>query len=226
MGSNPTPGTLDPVTGLSPRTLRLLLAVLVVGVVVSTVATIGGAEPGCPEARYGCATYREGESVVVGILVTPGMDSDHVEAQVDAAIEARGRHLGGRPLRAFVWRAPCSAEGGAEGARELATDPLDAPPVFAIVALACDRAIRPAAQILADSGLTLVTTTPPPPLEHNSWTTVDASDLAASGGLDSVVELLLETADSLAHPHDGNVLIPRTPILRRLRSLEADGLPA
>ena len=224
MGSNPTPGTLDPVTGLSSRTLRLLVVVIVVGVVVSTAATIGGAEPGCPDARYGCATYREAEAVIVGVLVTSDMDAEDVTAEVRAAIDARGGQLEGRPLRPFVWRAPCSAEGGAEGARELATDPLDAPPAFAIAAVACDTAVRPAAQILADSGIALVTTTPPPPLAHNSWTTLDGSAMARSEGLGSVIGTILDGARELARLHDGDLLIPRTPLLRHLQMTGLDAV--
>jgi hypothetical protein len=145
---------VEPVTGLSRRALVALGIVLVLGVVASTVATALSADPdpGCIDAAYDCATFRAGEPVVLGVL----SNRDDVDRAVRLVAELWGHDLGGRPLRVLAWDDRCTPEGGSRGARELATDSPDEPPVLAVVGATCRAAITPAAQILSDSGVTLV----------------------------------------------------------------------
>jgi ABC-type branched-subunit amino acid transport system substrate-binding protein len=204
---------VEAVTGLSRRSLILLGLALVIGVVASTVATVvsPSARPGCPEAEYGCATFEPGEPVVLGVLAS---DGDTASA-VRMAVELHGGRLAGRPVRILAWTDGCRVPSAARGARELATDAPDEPPVVAVVAETCLRALTPAAQILSDSGVTLVSTAPvalPTSAGDPSFYLVPGADPqgevapAAAGAI-------LDVAQSLARPGpDGALLIPRTPL--------------
>jgi hypothetical protein len=213
---------VDPVTGISSRNLRLLAVIVVAGVVAATIATASPSDPTCPDERFGCATFQEGEAMVLGVLVTDDTAGDELAAAVRGAVAERGGELAGRRLRPFVWRTTCEAEGAAEGARQLATDPLDAPPTFAVIAATCPAATLPTAQILADSGRVLVSSTRPPLLTRNADTTLDASASAMEEGLTGLVSLVLDVAEETAFEAGGEVLIPRTGLLLALRD---EGLP-
>jgi hypothetical protein len=204
---------VEAVTGLSRRSLILLGLALVVGVVASTVATVvsSGARPGCPDAEYRCATFKPGEPVVLGVLAS---DGDTARA-VRMAVELHGGRLGGRPVRILAWRDRCRVSSAAQGARELATDAPDEPPVLAVVAETCPRALTPAAQILSDSGVTLVSAIPvplPPPAGHPSFYLVPGADPRAEVA-PTAADAILDVSRSLARTDpDGALLIPRTPL--------------
>ncbi|HEX2029999.1 MAG TPA: ABC transporter substrate-binding protein, partial [Actinomycetota bacterium] len=154
---------------MSKRPLLLAIVGLLglgAAVAVSTALTVAGdgTDPRCPDEAYGCATFRPGEAVRVGLLVTRAGadDATAVAARRGArlAIEAHGPRLAGRPLDLLVQTPECSARGAARGARELASDPPFEPPVLAVVGMTCRAALQPAVQILSDSGVAYVTATP------------------------------------------------------------------
>jgi hypothetical protein len=204
---------VEAVTGLSRRSLFLLGLALVLGVVASTVATVvsSSARPGCPDAEYGCATFEPGEPVVLGVLFSRG----DVVRSVRQAIGGHGGRLAGRPVRILAWNDGCRVSSATQGARELATDAPDEPPVVAVVAETCPRALTPAAQILSDSGVTMVSSTPvalPPSAGHPSFYLVPGADprgnmaAAAAGAMLDVSQSLARTGP------DGSLLVPRTPL--------------
>jgi hypothetical protein len=203
---------VEAVTGLSRRSLILLGLALTLGVVASTVATVvsSGARPGCRDADYRCATFEPGEPVVLGVLASGG---DAVSA-VRMAVELHGGRLAGRPVRILAWKDGCHVSSAAQGARELATDAPDEPPVLAVVAATCPRALAPAAQILSDSGVTLVSATPvilPPPTGHPSFYLVPGADPPAN--VAAAAGAILDVSESLARTDpDGALLVPRTPL--------------
>jgi hypothetical protein len=224
---------VEPVTGLSRRALLLLGVALALGVVASTVATSVSArgEADCPDIDYGCARFEPSEAVLIGVLSSRG----DVHRAVRLVAELRGNGFAGRSLRVAAWNDRCTPEGAAEGARQLATDSPDEPPVIAVVGDTCGRAITPAAQILSDSGITLVSLSatrlpatagrpryylglgpaPIAPLQ-----TLEAafaqrygppSPPAARAAL--AADALLSTSEALARPSaDGTLLVPRTPL--------------
>jgi hypothetical protein len=204
---------VEAVTGLSRRSLILLGLALVVGVVASTVATVvsSGARSGCPDAEYRCAAFEPGEPVVLGVLAS---DGDTARA-VRMAVELHGGRLAGRPVRILAWKDRCRVSSAAQGARELATDAPDEPPVLAVVAETCPRALTPAAQILSDSGVTLVSAIPvplPPPAGHPSFDLVPGADPRAEVA-PTAADAILDVSRSLARTDpDGALLIPRTPL--------------
>jgi hypothetical protein len=203
---------VDPVTGFSRRGVIALGATVAFGIVAATVASFieERTEAPCPDRRYGCATFHAGEPILIGAL----FPSTAASGGVEEAVELRGGTLLGRPVEVLAWAAPCTAEGGAEAARELATDPPDGPPVIAVVGATCRAATTPAAQILSDSGITLISTngtelpsTVGRPRYYLRYSVrgMDSSLLAA--------ELVFQAAERLAVPGpDGDLLVPRTPL--------------
>ncbi len=157
MGSNPTPGTaVDPVTGLSRRQHIALGLLIPLGIVGSTLATLVDerGDDACPDEAYECTTLELGESIVIG-LVNASAPS---EAWPVADLQAQHfPPIQGHPVRLDLLRPGCSAEAAAEEVRELASDPPDEPPAVLVIAAACDPAAGPMAQILSDSGITLLT---------------------------------------------------------------------
>ena len=204
---------MEAVTGLSRRSLILLGLALVIGVVASTVATVvsSSARPGCPDADYRCATFEPGEPVVLGVLASDG----ETARAVRMAVDLHGGRLAGRPVRILAWKDGCRVSSAAQGARELATDAPDEPPVLAVVAETCPRALTPAAQILSDSGVTLVSAIPvplPPPAGHPSFYLVPGADPRAEVA-PAAADAILDVSQSLVRSDpDGALLIPRTPL--------------
>ena len=210
---------MDPVTGLSSRSLRLLGLLVLLGIAAGTVAALGGAAPGCPEERYGCATSHQDEPAVVGVLVTSGLDG--LDEEVRATVADYGPFMS-RSLQVRVEAVACDPVEGTEAARQLATDPLDEAPAFAVIAAACPRVLLPAAQILGDSAVPLVTTTAPGVVPRNARSLLDGSEVAARDGAEALGSLVLEAAEGLALEHDADLLVPRIPLIH---ALEAAGLP-
>jgi hypothetical protein len=207
-GSNPAPGTrVDPVTGLSHRTLTSLGIVVVFGVAASTVATVADVrgEPGCPDQRYGCATFEPGEPVQIGILF-PG----HLAGEVQAALHPLG-DVNGRSLRVLSFDGRCSAKAAAEAAREFATDPPDGPPVVAVLGETCPAAEIPVAQILSDSGITFISVLEAayPPGSVGYYLAGSPGNTVEEGAF-TAAEAVVRSAERAALEHDGDLLIPRT----------------
>ncbi|MGH2677968.1 MAG: ABC transporter substrate-binding protein [Actinomycetota bacterium] len=204
---------MEAVTGLSRRSLILLGLALVLGVAASTVATVvsSSARPGCPDGDYGCATFEPGEPVVLGVLSSDGDAADAVRM----AAELHGGRLAGRPIRILAWNDGCRVSSAAVGARELATDAPDEPPVMAVVAETCPRALTAAAQILSDSGVTMVSPTSvalSPSAGHPSFYLVP-DPASQSEEAAAVAGAILDVSESLARTDPGGaLLIPRTPL--------------
>ncbi|MGH2686531.1 MAG: hypothetical protein ACRDJP_13790, partial [Actinomycetota bacterium] len=161
-------------------------------------------------------TSHEGEPVVLGVLVTS--DLEPAAEEVRDAVAGRDRFLS-RPLQVRVEVAACDPVEGTEAARQLATDPLDEAPAFAVIAAACPRVLLPVAQILGDSAIPLVTVTPPGATPRNPRSLLDGSSADGAGNL---ATLVLETAEGLAVESEEDLLVPRIPLIR---ALEARGLP-
>jgi hypothetical protein len=224
---------VDPVTGLSRRALMILGAAIALGVAASTVATLVSArgQPGCPDVTYGCARFESGEAVIIGVLSS----RRDVRRAVRVVVDLRDHRIGARPLGVLAWDDRCTPEGGAQSARELATDSPDEPPVIGVVGETCPRAITPAAQILSDSGVTLVSLSAPdlpatagrpryylglgqgpasPPQGFEAAyggrygpPSVQATQAAAAA------DVMVGAAQSLARRDaEGTLLVPRTPL--------------
>ena len=224
---------MEPVTGLSRRTLLTLGVALVLGVVASTVATSVSArgQPDCPDIDYGCARFEPSEAVVIGVLSS----REDVRRAVHLVAELRGSRFAGRFLRVAAWDDRCTPEGGAEGARQLATDSPDEPPVVAVVGETCGRAITPAAQILSDSGITLASLSaarlpptagrpryylglgpaPTGPLQtfEAAYTQRYGPPSAQAARAALAADTVMATSESLARTgSEGTLLVPRTPL--------------
>jgi hypothetical protein len=206
---------VESVTGLSRRALIALGVAVVLGVAASTVAGIIGSrgQPGCPDLAYRCATFEPGEPVVLGALL-PETNGPGARA-LRQVVERRGGTFLGRPLEIASWGSGCTPKGATNGVRELASDPPDGPPVIAVIGGACQEAAVPAAQILSDSGITLLlpeSVAIPPTAGPTRYA---LRTMAADGpsSIAGAAELVLVAAAELALKGDeGEVLIPRTPL--------------
>jgi hypothetical protein len=184
---------VDPVTGFSRRSLLALGVAVALGVGASTVATLVEASRGdCPDRAYGCARFEPGEPVRIAVVVS----SDGADLSAPAEVL-------GRPLRVLEFRVGCSVEDAADAARQVATDPPDGPPVLGAVASTCPQAGIPLAQILDDSGISLVAEDPAPP-------PVPADFLLTGPEPAEAAAAILEVAGRVAVESDGTVLVPRT----------------
>ena len=196
-GSNPAPGTLvDPVTGLSRRSLLFLAVAVALGVVASTVATViaASSKGACPDEAYGCARFEDGEAVQLAMVVArPGPASMDVPSG-----------LGGRPVEVHEFAVGCSVEDAVTAAREIATDPPDGPPFLAAASATCPRASLPIAQILDDSGISLVVTGEEPELPR------PAGFALAGPSPSAALASVLQVAEGLVEQDDHALLVPRT----------------
>ena len=116
-----------------------------------------GGGPTCPEGDT-CVEVGAGEPIKIGTLLvitgenaSLGLDSQHgVEL---AASEGIGRsEILGHPIELVNEDDGCSAEGGTTGATSLAADP----EIVAVVGTSCSSAGEPAAQILSDAQVAIV----------------------------------------------------------------------
>jgi hypothetical protein len=224
---------VESVTGLSRRSLLILAGAILLGVVASTVATVVSAQgkPGCSDAEYGCARFEAGEPVVIGVL----SPRPEVRRAVRLVADLRGRRFAGRGLRVLAWNDRCTPRGGAAGARELATDSPDEPPVVASLGATCSTAMTPAAQILSDSGVTLAsvspTSLPDSAGDPRFYLWLGPVPTAAVASFEAAyahrygppppeappaafaTDTLLQVAESLARTDaDGSLLVPRIPL--------------
>ena len=179
--------------------------------VAGSIATRG--QPGCPDLAYRCATFEVGEPVVIGAMF-PAAEGHEVQALREVIRRREGTFLG-RPLRLAPWGTGCTPEGGTEAARELATDLPDGPPVVAAIGGGCPGAAVPAAQILSDSGITLLLpeSFTVPPTAGPARYTLAVIPTAAAESIAGAAELILSAAADLAlEGEDGELMIPRTPL--------------
>jgi hypothetical protein len=156
---------VDPVTGLSRRQAIALAFLIPLGIVASTVATAISeqVDSRCPDERYECATLQEGEPVILGLVAASdaSMDWPLTEA-VEQGIGNTA--VEGHPVLVDIRLPGCDAEAASQDVRELASDPPDEPPAAAVVGALCAAAAVPMAQILSDTGTTLVALNEVPPV--------------------------------------------------------------
>jgi hypothetical protein len=200
---------VDPVTGFSRRSLLALAVAVALGVVASTVATvIETSAAACPDPAYGCASFEPGEPLQIAAVVSSG----HGDLGVAGAVPAR---VLGRPVRVLTFRVGCSVDEAVRAARDIATDPPDGPPVLAAISATCSPAAVSVAQILDDSGISILLAGDPYPPPVPAGFALEGLDPAAAA------TAVLEVAARVAVEHEGALLVPRT----RLRDgLLAEGL--
>jgi len=189
---------VDPVTGFSRRSLLALAAVVALGVVASTVATvIETSAAACPDPEYGCAALEPGEPLQIAAVLSSGHGDLGVSASVPASVL-------GRSVRVLTFRVGCSVEEASQAARDIATDPPDGPPVLAAIAVTCSAAQLPLAQILGDSGISMLVAGAPPSPPVPAGFALEGLEPAAAGAA------VLEVAARVAVEHEGALLVPRT----------------
>jgi hypothetical protein len=201
---------VDPVTGLSRRQLIALGVLIPLGIVASTVATfVGeGVRAPCPEDRFACSVFESGEPLEVGLIGAIELDDARVALQaMERALEGAPPILG-HPIEADLRITGCSPEAASEASRELGSDPPDEPPSALVIAVVCDTAIVPVAQILSDMGTPLVTVgAPPPPIP-----TDPELDLAATGfdpaDPGALVTVVLDAIRRVAVQDEEELLVP------------------
>jgi hypothetical protein len=198
---------LDPLTGISRRTAVLLGVIIGVGIAASTVATVleSRADPGCPTEAFGCAEIRPGQPIRLG-LMTVGPGGAEAAAEVSAVLQARGEALLGHRVVVAHRGGACTAEAGAEAARDLTDPPAEAPDVVGSVGLACPRAMTPAAQILSDTGQVLVAVSDEP----LPGAAGDPAFFLRAEGAGAAAEAILEAIGTVAVWNGDNLLVPRT----------------
>ncbi|HEV3475468.1 MAG TPA: hypothetical protein VG602_08890 [Actinomycetota bacterium] len=206
---------MESITGLSRPALIALAVAVVLGVAASTVAgsIASRGQPGCPDLAYRCATFKPGEALVLGVLL-PETNGPGVEA-IRQVVQRYQGSIRGRPVEVESFGSGCTPEGATNGVRELATDEPDGPPVIAVIGGACPEAAVPAAQILSDSGITLVlpTSVDIPPTAGPTRYALRAIPDGEPSSIAAVADRILRTAGELAiAAQDGEVLIPRTPL--------------
>jgi ABC-type branched-subunit amino acid transport system substrate-binding protein len=228
----------------------VIAAVLAAGVTVGTVATLreGRDHPMCPEEAFGCVETGgpEGAIRVGAVLPLTGprsADGEEALRGVELAISHRGGTLLDHPLRLVTRDDRCSADRIAVLARKLAIDHPESTPMAAVIGAACPEVTQPAAQILSDSGIPLlswssaeVSFVDPPPersfyvplqLQEPDDTFVQAyrerygSEPAspwAQAAFDAA-EVLLEAMERVAiQAPEGELLVPRVALRDALRA--------
>ena len=228
---------MDPVTGLSRRQ-QIGLAVLVpLGIVASTVATAvsENVDEACPDQSYECAALEPGEPVIVGLVAASETSAgwplrEAIERGIGNTV------IEGHRVQVDLRFPGCDPEAASEDVRELASDPPDEPPATVVVGAHCREAAIPMAQILSDTGTTLVSLddvgpVPTDPAYHLTAHRLDLSGDAAgvqgiglasqlrdviAGHLASVLEGVTLAIERVAIEDGDDLLIPRTPLRDQL----------
>jgi hypothetical protein len=233
---------VDPVTGLSRRQLFALGLVIPLGVVASTVATFINerVDAPCPDKRYECTSLEAGEPVIIGLLDASDPSAGWPVEDVSREFEAM--EVRGHPVHLEVGRTGCSPQAASEFVRELASDPPDSPPATLVVAGVCDETAIPLAQILSDSGISLVAlnTAAPVPTDPPFHLLAPELDLQADvsglqgiglashlrqllvGHIAGVLEDTVSAVEGVGIREADHLLIPRTALRNELIS---EGFP-
>ncbi|MGH2786765.1 MAG: branched-chain amino acid ABC transporter substrate-binding protein [Actinomycetota bacterium] len=118
----------------------------------------GGDDPTevCDADEFGCVEIAEGDPLVLGtLLVTSGenaslgLDSQH---GVEIAVDQRGGEIMGHPVEREDQDDQCAPEGGQAGGQALASNDQ----VVAVIGTSCSSAGVPAAEILSEEGIVLI----------------------------------------------------------------------
>ncbi len=137
------------------------ILVLAGGVTAATLATLDeGRPPGsCPDQSLGCFELQPGEAVQIGILATASGPGAHhgIEAIQAAQLAVEGSPpILGLAVRLLARDDRCALPAALGSARELASDPPAKPPSVAVVGAVCPGTTSPAAQLLSDVGIPLL----------------------------------------------------------------------
>jgi branched-chain amino acid transport system substrate-binding protein len=116
----------------------------------------GGAQETCDADEFGCVEIAEGEPLKLGTLLvisgenaSLGLDSQH---GVEIAVDMAGGEIAGHEVEYDHQDDGCAAEGGQTGAQALAAQD----DVVAVIGTSCSSAGVPAAQILSEAGITII----------------------------------------------------------------------
>ena len=112
----------------------------------------------CDEDEFGCVEVAEGDPIVLGSLLvisgenaSLGQDSQN-GAVLAASLRDPANEVAGHPLEWDHQDDLCAAEGGQTGAQALAANDQ----VVAVIGTSCSSAGEPAAQILSESGIVII----------------------------------------------------------------------
>lgn len=228
------------------------IAVAVAGVAISTVATLseGREDDRCPDVEFGCVETGATGPIRLGTLLPlsgpRAGDGRAARLGAELALEEQGARLLGHEIVLVHRDDRCLPEEGARLARLLATDTPAEPPIAAVLGAPCPRTTEPAAQILSDSGIPLVSWSitrvafrdPPPsrsfyvpihPADRSGFGRFEALYRARHGGPPegpaafhafTATEVVLQAMDEVAvQGATRGVLIPRTRLRDALRTL-------
>ena len=116
----------------------------------------GDAADTCAADEFGCIEVAEGDPIKLGTLLvisgensSLGLDSQH---GVVIAGNMRDNTVAGHDIEYVHQDDGCAAEGGQAGGQALASDPQ----IVAVIGTSCSSAAVPAAQILSDKGIVLI----------------------------------------------------------------------
>jgi ABC-type branched-subunit amino acid transport system substrate-binding protein len=226
-------------------------AALAVGVGVATVATLmeGNDHPACPDEEFGCVETGgpRGAIRIAALLPLTGpraAEGREALRGIEVALARRGGTMFGHPLTLVERDDACSPERAALISRKLAIDTPEAPPIAAVIGAPCPAVTEPAAQILSDSGIPLLSWSEAevsfidPPPERSFFIPVEPSvsvpgfeaaygdrygsppDTPWAYQAYRAAQLILGAIDRVAIlPGDGEVLVPRV----RLRDMLLEG---
>jgi Periplasmic binding protein len=227
------------------------IAVVAAAVAISTIATLseGREDDRCPDAEFGCVETGTGGPIRLGTLIPlsghRAGDGRAARAGAELALEEHGGDLLGHPVVLVHRDDRCAPEASTRIARLLATDTPQEPPIAAVIGAPCPRTTEPAAQILSDSGIPLVSWADievafrDPPPDRSFYVPIDPAAVSGRRRFDALyrarygdaprepaaflaftaTETVLEAMDEVAiRGATRGVLIPRTRLRDELRS--------
>jgi len=124
----------------------------------------GGNSQACSQDQFGCVTYKAGEPIQIGTLLSIsgstaflGTDSQHGAAlaidYLDKKMDAKPGQLLGHPVQLVNEDDGCSAEGGQAGGQKLVGNPQ----LLAVIGTSCSSsALGVADKIFSDKGILLI----------------------------------------------------------------------
>jgi branched-chain amino acid transport system substrate-binding protein len=144
--------------------VAILAAVMVVAASCSNKSSGTGGAADCSKDPFGCVTYKSGEPIKIGTLLSIsgdtaflGTDSQHGAAlaidYLDGAFDAKNGKLLDHDVTLVNEDDGCSADGGQAGATKLAADPT----ILAVIGTSCSSAaLGVADKIFNDKGILLI----------------------------------------------------------------------
>ncbi len=190
------------------------------GASASSGASGGGAAAACAADKFGCVTVEAGAPITIGTaLVISGANSSlGLDSQYGAqvAVDLRGQVLG-HDVELDNQDAGCSADGGTASANLLKSKP----EIVAVLGTSCSSAGEPAAQILSEAGILIVSpsNTAPSltdPATHQPFYARTAHNDKIQGAAMAQVACEVLKVKSAATIHDGS------PYAQQLQQVFAD----